>query len=39
MLIRFGARVKGSAPVVTVANNGGEGWRESCLRTVRRGRK
>lgn len=23
MLIRFGARVKGSAPVVTVANDGG----------------
>lgn len=34
MLIRFGARVKESAP--TVAIDGGEGSRESCLRTVRR---
>lgn len=29
--------MKGSAPVVTIANDGGEGWRESCLTTVRRG--
>lgn len=26
--------MKGSAPIVTVANDGREGLRESCLRTV-----